>query len=143
MEYPIKTCPRCKARLQQADGAFQLVSKGAGSPEPSPGLPVTVYSCPECGYIELCCVSSRLISSILISCFSSGTFPFSSILHLQLFVLTEVASLSATHGGRTSVSTLVIIISFGGNPYHPWLKSSAIGAAIVGSPEYRKCSGGD
>jgi len=52
MEYPIKTCPHCKVRLQQADGAFQL-SKGAGSSEPSPGLPVTVYSCPKCGYIEL------------------------------------------------------------------------------------------
>jgi len=55
-------------------------------------------------------------------------------LHLQLFVLTEVASLSATHGGRTIVSTIVIITSFDGNPYHPWLKSSPISAAIGGHP---------
>ena len=40
-------------QLKQGEGAFELVRKGTGSPESSPGLSVTLYSCPKCGYIEL------------------------------------------------------------------------------------------
>jgi len=53
MNYSIKICPYCKEQLQQSDGAFELVRRGMGSPEPSTGLPVSLYSCPKCGYIEL------------------------------------------------------------------------------------------
>jgi len=53
MDYPLKTCPYCKAQLQQGNGAFELVKKGMAGSEPSAGLPVTLYFCPKCGYIEL------------------------------------------------------------------------------------------
>jgi len=53
MDYPSKTCPHCKTQLQQEDGAFELVRRGMGGSESSTGLPVTLYSCPKCGYIEL------------------------------------------------------------------------------------------
>jgi len=53
MDYSAKTCPRCKAQLQSGQGAFELVKRGTVSSENSPGLPVTLYSCPGCGYIEL------------------------------------------------------------------------------------------
>ena len=55
MDYPTKTriCPHCKKPLRQGDSAFELVKKGIAGSEHSPGLSVTLYSCPECGYIEL------------------------------------------------------------------------------------------
>ncbi len=53
MDYLTKTCPRCLTPLRQGDGAFELVKRGAGGSESSPGLPVALYSCPKCGYIEL------------------------------------------------------------------------------------------
>ena len=53
MDYPIKICPRCKAQLQQSEGAFELVKRGAVSSDSSSGLLVSLYSCPQCGYIEL------------------------------------------------------------------------------------------
>ena len=53
MDYPVKNCPRCKTQLKQGDGAFELVRKGAMSLEHLPGLSVSLYSCPMCGYIEL------------------------------------------------------------------------------------------
>ena len=48
-----KTCPRCQAQLRPGDGAFELVRKGIASSDYSPGLSVTLYFCPGCGYIEL------------------------------------------------------------------------------------------
>ena len=62
MDYPIKTCSRCNAPLQQWDGAFELARKGAANPEHSSGPSVSVYCCPKCGYIEL--YSLRVTSSI-------------------------------------------------------------------------------
>ncbi len=53
MDYPIKKCPRCKEQLHEGNGAFELVRKGITSLEHSPGLSVTLYFCPGCGYIEL------------------------------------------------------------------------------------------
>ena len=53
MNYLTKTCPHCKAQLQPADGAFELVRRGASGSDSYPGLPVSLYSCPQCGYIEL------------------------------------------------------------------------------------------
>lgn len=53
MEYPVKICPRCKAQLQQGDGAFELVRRGTTGSEHFSGLSVAVYFCPKCGYIEL------------------------------------------------------------------------------------------
>ncbi len=53
MDYPVKTCPHCKVQLQLSEGAFELVKKGIVSSESSPGLSVSLYSCPQCGYIEL------------------------------------------------------------------------------------------
>ena len=53
MDYPVKTCPRCQTQLRQGDGAFELVRKGPVGSESLPGLSVTLYSCPTCGYIEL------------------------------------------------------------------------------------------
>ena len=53
MDYPTKVCPRCKAQLQQGDGAFELVKRGMAGPEHPPGLSITLYFCPQCGYIEL------------------------------------------------------------------------------------------
>jgi len=53
MDYPLKTCPRCKAQLQPGEGAFELVRRGISGSEPSTGLPIALYSCPKCGYIEL------------------------------------------------------------------------------------------
>ncbi len=50
---PSKTCPRCKTQLEPSEGAFELTKKGAPGPDYSPGLPVSLYSCPQCGYIEL------------------------------------------------------------------------------------------
>ena len=54
MDYAAKICPRCQAQLRPGNGAFELVKKGiTGSSEHSPGLSVTLYFCPGCGYIEL------------------------------------------------------------------------------------------
>ena len=53
MDYPTKICPRCKTQLQHGNGAFELVRKGAVGSESLPGLSVTLYSCPQCGYLEL------------------------------------------------------------------------------------------
>ena len=53
MDYPTKICPRCKEQLQLGDGAFELVRRGMVGSEYSPGLSVTLYFCPRCGYIEL------------------------------------------------------------------------------------------
>ncbi len=55
MDYPMKTkiCPHCQAQLRQGDGAFELVRKGIVGLEHSPGLSVTLYFCPKCGFIEL------------------------------------------------------------------------------------------
>lgn len=53
MDYSAKVCPHCKVRLQPSEGAFELVRMGTVSPESSPVLPVSLYSCPQCGYIEL------------------------------------------------------------------------------------------
>ena len=54
MNYLTKTCPHCKAQLQPGEGAFELVKKGmAGSDSSSSGLSVSLYFCPQCGYIEL------------------------------------------------------------------------------------------
>ena len=53
MDYPNKICPRCKAQLQPGNGAFELVRRGAASSDYSPGLSITLYLCPQCGYIEL------------------------------------------------------------------------------------------
>jgi len=53
MDYPTKTCPRCKAQLKPGDGAFELVKKGITGSEHSPGLSIALYFCPRCGYIEL------------------------------------------------------------------------------------------
>ena len=53
MNYLTKTCPHCKAQLQPGNGAFELVRKGTVGSDSSPGLSITLYSCPQCGYIEL------------------------------------------------------------------------------------------
>ena len=53
MDYPVKLCPRCKTPLESSDGAFELVKKGMSSVDSSPGLSISLYSCPQCGYIEL------------------------------------------------------------------------------------------
>jgi len=53
MDYPNKICPRCKAQLQPGNGAFELVRKGTVGLDSSPGLSITLYLCPQCGYIEL------------------------------------------------------------------------------------------
>ncbi|MDP2730871.1 MAG: hypothetical protein Q8O55_10375 [Dehalococcoidales bacterium] len=53
MNYLTKICPRCKAPLQQKEGAFELTRKGMAGAESSAGIPVSLYSCPQCGYIEL------------------------------------------------------------------------------------------
>ena len=53
MNYSAKICPYCKAQLELGEGAFELVRKGMSSVDSSPGLPVSLYSCPQCGYIEL------------------------------------------------------------------------------------------
>ena len=55
MDYPVKLCPRCKAQMQPGEGAFELVRKGMSSvgSEHPPGLSVSLYLCPQCGYIEL------------------------------------------------------------------------------------------
>ena len=53
MDYATKTCPRCKAGLRPGDGAFELVKKGMAGSDYSPGLSVSLYYCPGCGYIEL------------------------------------------------------------------------------------------
>jgi len=62
MDLPAKTCPRCKAQLQQGDGAFELVKRGISGSDYSPGLSVTLYFCPRCGYIEL--YDLRVVSRI-------------------------------------------------------------------------------
>jgi len=53
MNYPTKTCPHCKAQLDQKEGAFELVKRGPAGADSSSGLPVSLYSCPQCGYMEL------------------------------------------------------------------------------------------
>ena len=53
MDMALKVCPHCKAQLRQLDGAYELVKKGMAASEHAPGRPVTLYSCPNCGYIEL------------------------------------------------------------------------------------------
>jgi len=53
MNHPTKICPHCKAQLQPSESAFELVKRGMVSSDSSPGLPVLLYSCPQCGYIEL------------------------------------------------------------------------------------------
>jgi len=53
MDYPTKTCPHCKTQLEPKEGAFELVRTGKTGSNSSPGLPVSLYSCPQCGYIEL------------------------------------------------------------------------------------------
>ncbi len=53
MNYPAKTCPHCKLQLQQKEGAFALVKKGLPGSDSSSGTSVSLYSCPQCGYIEL------------------------------------------------------------------------------------------
>ncbi len=54
MNYAGKICPHCKTQLQSSQGAFELVRKGmANTDSSSQGLPVSLYSCPQCGYIEL------------------------------------------------------------------------------------------
>ncbi len=54
MNYPAKICPHCKIQLQQKEGAFALVKRGvANSSDTSSGTSVSLYSCPQCGYIEL------------------------------------------------------------------------------------------
>ncbi len=62
MNYPGKTCPRCRVQLQPGEGAVELVRKGMVSLDSSPGLPVSLYSCPQCGYIEL--YDLRVVSRI-------------------------------------------------------------------------------
>ena len=53
MNYPSKACPHCKAQLEQKEGAFELVKRGLAGADSSSGLPVSLYACPQCGYIEL------------------------------------------------------------------------------------------
>ena len=53
MNYINKTCPHCQAQLQPSEGAFELVRRGMAGSESPPGLPVSLYSCPQCGYLEL------------------------------------------------------------------------------------------
>jgi len=53
MNYPVKTCLHCKVQVEQKEGAFELVRKGTTNLESSTGLPISLYSCPRCGYIEL------------------------------------------------------------------------------------------
>jgi len=53
MNYSAKTYPHCKAQLQPSEGAFELVKRGTARSDSSPGLPVSLYWCPQCGYIEL------------------------------------------------------------------------------------------
>ena len=53
MNSVVKICPRCQAQLQLGDGAFELVKRGMVGSEHPPGLSVTLYFCPKCGYIEL------------------------------------------------------------------------------------------
>ncbi|MBI4188671.1 MAG: hypothetical protein HY529_05655 [Chloroflexi bacterium] len=48
-----KICPHCKAALQPSQGAFELVKRGMTNADFSPGIPISVYSCPQCGYMEL------------------------------------------------------------------------------------------
>ena len=53
MNSVVKICPRCEEQLRQGDGAFELVRRGMAGSEHSPGLSVSLYFCPKCGYIEL------------------------------------------------------------------------------------------
>jgi len=53
MEYPAKTCPHCKVPLRPGEGAFELSKRGVPGSSESGRLPVSLYSCPQCGYIEL------------------------------------------------------------------------------------------
>ncbi|MBA7604466.1 hypothetical protein ES703_11588 [subsurface metagenome] len=39
--------------MQLGDGAFELVRRGMVGLDSSPGLAVTLYFCPRCGYVEL------------------------------------------------------------------------------------------
>ena len=53
MNYTTKTCPHCQTQLQPSEGAFEMVRRGMAGSETPPGLPVSLYSCPQCGYLEL------------------------------------------------------------------------------------------
>ena len=53
MDNRVKTCPHCKTQLRSTGSAFEIVRGGMGSPDTAAGLPVTLFSCPKCGYIEL------------------------------------------------------------------------------------------
>ena len=55
MNYLTKTCPHCGTQLQQKEGAFELVKRGMTMTiaDSSPGLSVSLYTCPQCGHIEL------------------------------------------------------------------------------------------
>ncbi len=48
-----KSCPHCKTRLSSTGSAFEIVRRGISSADTPAGLPVTLVTCPKCGYIEL------------------------------------------------------------------------------------------
>ena len=53
LNYLTKTCPHCKVQLRSSGAAYELVKKGAVNSDTSSGIPVTLYDCPKCGYMEL------------------------------------------------------------------------------------------
>lgn len=53
MDYLAKTCPHCKVPLRSGEGAFELSRRGVPSSSESARLPVSLYYCPQCGFIEL------------------------------------------------------------------------------------------
>ena len=48
-----KVCPHCRTQLKSETSVFELARRGTVGPEHTAGLPVTVFSCPKCGYMEL------------------------------------------------------------------------------------------
>ena len=53
MNNQVKSCPHCKTPLKPTGSAFEIVRRGINSSDTAAGLPVTLVTCPKCGYIEL------------------------------------------------------------------------------------------
>lgn len=62
MDSQVKICPHCRIQLRSTGSAFELVRRGINSADTAAGLPVTLYSCLKCGYVEL--YSLRITASL-------------------------------------------------------------------------------
>ena len=49
----VKTCPYCKLPLRSSGGTFEIVRRGMSAADSHARLPVSLYSCPKCGYTEM------------------------------------------------------------------------------------------